>query len=190
MKKNSSYNESKYKIIFFILLLFSTSAVSKEIFPDKWTHGCDAKGACYIGIINEIPTPNAEKKKQTLATMSIQLASKTDRQMNLVDGEKKTYKLEESRKNVPLMFVNLPLNTDLKKRPLVTIDKKNAGYLTYTKCNNEEGCVTNSLLNDNIIKQLRDGAEISVTFGLTSGKNMTIKFPLKQFSKSYKKLIK
>jgi invasion protein IalB len=190
MKKNSNYSESTYKIIFFILLLFSTSAVSKEVFPDKWTYACDARGVCYIGIINEVPTPNAKKKKQTFATMSIQLASQTDRQMNLVDGEEKTYKLEENKKNVPIMFVNLPLNTDLKKKPLVTIDKKNTGYLTYTKCNNEEGCVTNSLLNDNIIKQLRDGAEISVTFGLTSGKNMTIKFPLKQFSKSYKKLIK
>ena len=190
MKKNSNYSESTYKIIFFILLLFSTSAVSKEVFPDKWTYACDARGVCYIGIINEVPTPNAKKKKQTFATMSIQLASQTDRQMNLVDGEEKTYKLEENKKNVPIMFVNLPLNTDLKKRPLVTIDKKNAGYLTYTKCNNEEGCVTNSLLNDNIIKQLRDGTEISVTFGLTSGKNMTIKFPLKRFSKSYKELIK
>ena len=190
MKNNSKYNESINKLIFFILLIFSTSAVSKEVLPDKWTYACNTNGVCFIGIINEISTPNAEKKKRTFATMSIQLASKTDRQMNLVDGEEKTYKLEESRKNVPLMFVNLPLNTDLKKRPLVTIDKKNAGYLTYTKCNNEEGCVTNSLLDDNIIKQLRDGTEISVTFGLTSGKNMTIKFPLKQFSKSYKKLIK
>ena len=63
MKKNSNYSESTYKIIFFILLLFSTSAVSKEVFPDKWTYACDARGVCYIGIINEVPTPNAKKKK-------------------------------------------------------------------------------------------------------------------------------
>ena len=65
MKKKSNYSESTYKIIFFILLLFSTSAVSKEVFPDKWTYACDARGVCYIGIINEVPTPNAKKKKQT-----------------------------------------------------------------------------------------------------------------------------
>jgi hypothetical protein len=66
MKKNSNYSESTYKIIFFILLLFSTSAVSKEVFPDKWTYACDARGVCYIGIINEVPTPNAKKKNKLL----------------------------------------------------------------------------------------------------------------------------
>ena len=44
--------------------------------------------------------------------------------MDLVDGEEKTYKLKEENKLVPVIIVELPFNVNLKKSPLVQIDKK------------------------------------------------------------------
>ena len=72
---------------------------------------------------------------QTLATAIIQIGSSKQKKMNLVNEDDQTYKLSEENKNVPVLFVKLPLNADLRKKPVVIIDDKKLGDLNFTHCN-------------------------------------------------------
>lgn len=159
---------------------------------EQWTKECDKdnKKKCMIAINHQMSVPDSDKK-QTLATAYIRLGSTTERKMDLVDGEEKTYELKEEIKSVSVLFINLPLNVNLKKSPLVQIDKKNIFNLPFSHCNAQDGCVTTVVINDEIIKLLKAGKELTVVTGVHGRKeNLSINFPLKGFSKSYDSLLK
>ena len=110
--------------------------------------------------------------------------------MNLVDGDEKTYKLDEKNIYVPVLNVTFPLNVDLTKKPLLQIDKKNILNLSYTHCNSRIGCSTKIAINDNVIELLKSGKEITLIMGIhLSKENMVVKLPLKGFTKSYNSLL-
>ena len=180
------------KLIVLTILLLTPITSSAEIGDKKWTKECanDNKKSCVIAINTQIPIPNSDKK-QTLATVIIQLGSTTERKMDLVDGEEKTYKLKEENKLVPVLTVRFPLNVDLKKKPLIQIDKKNILNVPFTHCNANEGCVTQISINDEVIKLFKSGKELTLAMGVYRAKdNMVIKLPLKGFSKAYDSLLK
>ena len=180
------------KLILLTVLLLVPITSSAEINDKKWTKECDKnnKKSCLIAINNQIPVPDSDKK-QTLATAIIQLGSTTERKMDLVDGEEKTYKLKEENKLVPVLTVRFPLNVDLKKQPLIQIDKKNILNIPFTHCNAKEGCVTQITINDEVIKLFKSGKELTLAVGVYGAKdNMTINLPLKGFSKAYNSLLK
>ena len=77
-----------------------------------------------MGIKSEVKINNSDKMK-TIATAIIQIGLSKQKKMDLIDENDQTYKLSEVDKNVPVLFVNLPLNTDLRKKPLLIIDNKN-----------------------------------------------------------------
>ena len=139
---------------------------SAAIGNKQWTKECDKdnKKNCMIAVNHQVSVPDSDKK-QTLATAYIQLGSTTERKMDLVEGEEKTYKLKEEIKSVPVFFINLPLNVNLKKSPLVQIDKKNIFNLPFSHCNAQDGCVTTVAINDEIIKLLKAGKELTVVTG-------------------------
>jgi invasion protein IalB len=111
--------------------------------------------------------------------------------MNLINEDDQTYKLTEENKNIPVLFVNLPLGTDLQKQPLIRVDGKDLGNLFYNTCNNIDGCRTNVAINENIIDLFKKGKNMTVVVNIFgSSKNFEINFPLKNFSKSYTKLLK
>ena len=111
--------------------------------------------------------------------------------MDLIDGEEKTNKLKEGNKIVPILFLQLPLNVDLRKNPLITIDETSLFNMSYTNCNSTVGCVSSLAINDKAIKLFKSGKELLVTFGIPGqSENTLLKFPLKGFSKSYKSLLK
>ena len=183
-------------ILLFCLMLVPLTSLAKAddqnlLISKKWTKKCNEENKnCLIGTIFEIDIPGNEGK-QTLATAYIRLSSKTERKMALVDEEEKTYKLKESNKLVPLLFINLPLNVDLNKNPLLQIDKKQIANITYSHCNAQVGCSTQLEINDEIIELLKEGKEIVVTFaGYRAKENKSVKFPLKGFTKSYNRLTK
>ena len=45
-------------------------------------------------------------------------------------------------------------------------------------------------LADDVSKKFKSGNELIITLGIGGSKNMSILFPLKNFSKAYKKLIR
>jgi invasion protein IalB len=178
----------KLNFLFLFLFLFNTHSFS-EINSKSWSEQCNEdKSTCLIAIKNEIQLK--DKKQQTLATAYIQIGSTKERKMNLVDKEDQTYKLSEEDKNIPLLFVNLPLNADLRKKPLVQVDGKNLGNLNYLHCNNSLGCKTNVVITNEVIDLLKKGKSMTIFIGIFgSNQNLKIEFPLKGFSKAYNKLI-
>lgn len=175
------------------LILFatiSTSAIAAEKFESKkWIKTCDdKKDVCIIGINH---TTEKNGKKFNLLTAYITMGSKTERKMNLVDGDEKTYKLDEKNISVPVLTINFPLNVDLSKKPLLQIDKKNILNLNYSHCNTQEGCSTKIAVNDDVVELLKSGKEITLVMGVYAVKdNMVVKLPLKGFTKSYNSLLK
>ena len=179
------------KLILLTVLLLAPITSSAEVGDKKWTKECakDNKKSCLIAIINQVAIPDSDKK-QTLATALISLGSTTERKMDLVDGEEKTYKLKEENKLVPVLTVRFPLNVDLKKQPLIQIDKKNVLNIPFTHCNAKQGCVTQITINDEVIKLFKSGKELTLAMGVYRAKdNMSINLPLKGFSKAYDSLL-
>ena len=181
-------NIKKYNFLVLFFFLFNTYSFS-EINSKSWSEQCNEdKSICWIAIKNEIKLK--DKKLQTLATAYIQIGSTKERKMNLVDKEDQTYKLSEEDKKVPLLFINLPLNTDLRKKPLVKVDGKNLGNLNYLHCNNSIGCKTTALINNEVIDLLKKGKSMTIFLGIFgSNQNLTIEFPLKGFSKAFNKIV-
>ena len=193
MKMNKIYKEKFLnKLIILTIVLLAPITSSAEINDKKWTKECakDNKKSCLIAINHQLAIPDNDKK-QILATAIIQLGSTTERKMDLVDGEEKTYKLKEENKLVPVLTVRFPLNVDLKKQPLIQIDKKNVLNIPFTHCNQNEGCVTQISINDEVIKLFKSGKELTLVMGVYRSKNnVTINLPLKGFSKAYDSLLK
>ena len=172
MKKNYK-KKFLNKLIILVYLLLAPITSSAEIGNKKWTKECDKKNkkVCVIIINSQVPVPNSDKK-QTLATAYIQLVKTGD-------------------KIIPFIKVNLPLNVSLKKNPLFLIDKKSVFNLPFSHCNNTDGCVVNGGLNQDHIKLLKAGNELTITSAIyRSKKNININLPLKGFSKAYKGLLK
>ena len=169
--------------------MLSPLALAAEINVKKWDKVCDKEGkSCFIAIKAEIAKKDTDQK-QTIATSYIKLGTTTERKMDLISGEEKTYKLKEESKAVPILILHLPLNTDLAKKPLIQIDDKSIVNLNYTHCNQSIGCNANSIINNEAIKFFKTGKELTVTFGAKGAKtNMSVKFPLKNFTKSYESL--
>ena len=193
MKMNKIYKEKFLnKLIILTIVLLAPITSSAEINDKKWTKECakDNKKSCLIAINHQLAIPDNDKK-QILATAIIQLGSTTERKMDLVDGEEKTYKVKEENKIVPVLTVRFPLNVDLKKQPLIQIDKKNVLNIPFTHCNAEIGCNTQITINDEVIKLFKSGKELTLVMAVFGGKdNMRINLPLKSFSKAYDSLLK
>jgi len=183
------YSIFKNILIVISFLLFLTTLSSSEISSKAWSKQCsEDKSACVIAIKKEIKLEN--KNDQTLATAYIQIGSSKQKKMNLINEDDQTYKLSEENKNIPVLFVKLPFNVDLTKKPAIVIDGKKLGDLHFTHCNQVDGCVTNVAVNDNVIELFKKGKTMSVVAGIYgNANNMRIRFPLKNFTKSYEKLI-
>ena len=180
------------KLIILTILLLAPITSSAEIGDKKWTKECakDNKKSCLIAIKHIVDIPNSDKK-QTLVTAIIQLGTTTERKMDLVDGEEKTYKLKEENKLVPVLTVRFPLNVDLKKQPLIQIDKKKVLNIPFSHCNAQQGCVAQAAINDDVINLFKSGKELTLIMGVFASKdNMVVKLPLKGFTKSYNSLLK
>ena len=180
------------KLIILTYLLLAPITSSAEIDDKKWTKECakDNKKSCVIAINTQMAIPDSDKK-QTLATAIISLGTATERKMDLVDGEEKTYKLKEENKLVPVLTVRFPFGVDLKKQPLIQIDKKKVLNIPFTHCNAKEGCVTQIAINDEVIKLFKSGKELTLVMGVYGAKdNLIVNLPLKGFSKAYDSLLK
>ena len=179
------------KLILLTVLLLAPITSSAEINDKKWTKECakDNKKSCLIAINSQVAIPDSDKKR-TLVTAIIRPGSTTERKMDLVDGEEKTYKLKEENILVPVLTVRFPFNVDLKKQPLIQIDKKNVLNIPFTHCNANEGCVTQIAINDEVINLFKSGKELTLAMGVYRAKdNMIVNLPLKGFSKAYDSLL-
>ena len=182
------------KICIFIiatLYILTTNAYS-EINSKSWTKVCDEKDkkSCQIGIKSVVKF-EGQDKSTTLATAYMKIGSTTQSKMDLIDEGDQTYKLKKDSKSVPVLFLLLPLNTDLRKKPQIILDQKKIGNTTYLHCNQNIGCKTIAILNEDLLNSFKKSKTMTVAFGIFSNdKNLVLQFPLKGFTKAYKKLTK
>lgn len=176
----------------FLFCLTSSSSSLSEISSKGWGLECsEDRTRCLMGITSEMSTK--DNKKKTVARAFIQIANYKEKIMDLIDKDEQTYKLGEKNKDITILYINIPLNTDLRKKPVVIIDGKNLGNLTFTNCNQGDGCRTNVRIGNDAIDLFKKGKTLTVVmaiYGSNPPKNLKIEFPLKNFSKSYAKLIK
>jgi invasion protein IalB len=180
------------KLIILTYLLLAPITSSAEVNDKKWTKECSKvnKKNCQIAVNSQMAVPDSDKK-QTIATAYIQIGTATERKMDLVDGEEKTYKLKEENKLVPVLTIRFPFNVDLQKKPLIQVDKKNVLNIPFTHCNAQIGCNGTTAINDEVVKLFKSGKELTLITGIYgSKKNMSINLPLKGFSKAYDSLFK
>ena len=186
------YKKFLEKLILLTYLLLVPLTSSAEIGDKKWRKECNESNGllCAIAINTKISIPNSDEKR-VLATAYIQMASKIKRKMNLVDEKKKTYELKENSELIPVLIINLPLNVNLKKNPLVQVDKKDILNIPYSHCNNKIGCVTSITINDEVIELFKAGKKMTVIISVYGNKqNESFDLSLKNFSKAYDSLIK
>ena len=157
--------------------MMSSTAFAK-INAKSWSKNCvtgaDKKESCSIAIINELEDKN--KKKSTLASAFVLKAEEAN-------------KKKGTKKQVTALVINLPLNVDLTVKPQVQIDGKKLLDLSFTNCNQNDGCKTLSLISDANIEQIKKSKTLSViTRASGSASNIKIDFPLKDFGKEFKNL--
>jgi len=184
MVKNNFY---LFLLLLFLSLTFSLQA---EIGTKSWTKICNEKNKtnCLIGIKKNVEIKGNDKA-QTLSTAYVQLGKSKERKMDLVDKTNQTYKLNENEINLPIFFINLPLNTDLRKKPLMQVDGKNIFNLDYLSCNAKEGCKALTVMNEQSVELFKKGKELTVIFGIPGqSSNVKVDFTLKGFSSAYEDL--
>tara|TARA_B100000787_G_scaffold167820_1_gene155299 strand:- start:2228 stop:2821 length:594 start_codon:yes stop_codon:yes gene_type:complete len=192
-----SHNTNKFiiKILFLSLILvgpLTLNSSNAEINSKYWTVNCadnEKKKGCLMGATSEYENKET-KKKVELGKIFIEVVSTKEKIMKLVNEDEQTYKIGEENKNVPILFIYLPLNTDLRKKPLVIIDGKKVINIAYLACNSEIGCKALGVLDTKQINLFKEGKNLSVIFPvLGREENLKIIFSLKGFAKGYSKLI-
>ena len=192
MKKNKNNQTQinplfiKKYALYICLFLFSfmTSAFS-QINTDSWKKNCvkDAnnKESCSIAIKNEVE--DKDKKKLTLSTIFVLRGEQN------VSSKDKDGKTLTTKKPAVIFVANLPLNVDLTAKPQLQIDGKKALDLTFTNCNQNDGCKTMSILSNDTLEKMKKGKTLSViTRSFGSAQNIKIDFPLKDFDSEFKKI--
>jgi len=161
-----------------------TSAFS-QINTVSWIKNCikDAnnKENCSIAIKNEVE--DKDKKKFTLSTIFVLRGEEN------VNSKDKDGKNITTKKPAVIFVANLPLNVDLTAKPQLQIDGKKAIDLTFTNCNQNDGCKTMGILSNDTLEKMRKGKTLSVvTRSFGSAQNIKIDFPLKDFDSEFKKI--
>ena len=176
-KKYSNTFMTKNVILTLVLTLsfmfYSANVSAAKPSAKKWTEQCGEDKKNCLAMIQK-----NNNDKETVAVIYIRMGEVTV-------GEKK--------QKAPVLFINLPLNQDLLKKPKIVIDgdvEKSSLDTTYTNCNVATGCVANAALNDKGVELLKGGDKVSVLFQLY-GENevLQIDFPLKGFTKAYEKIL-
>ena len=155
-------------------MFYSANVSAAKPSAKKWTEQCAEEGS--ETCIAMIQKQNDEKQAVAVFYMRV--------------GE---VIVNEKKKIAPILFVNLPLNQDLRKSPKVVIDgdvDKSSLDTNFTNCNSTTGCVANAILNDKGIELLKNGNQVSVLFKLFNNKQvLQMDFPLKGFTKAYTKIL-
>lgn len=182
-----------FLIVLTIILVSETSTKVKsdEINSEKWTLKCpqskDLKD-CIIAIHFMVESSET-KKKNVSATAYIKKISSKNSVMNLLDKEEGTYKLTTAENFTPTLFLHLPFKIDLRKLPAVLIDKKLLGEMQFQYCAVAIGCKAAVTLNEKVLDFFKEGKILTVAFnGYTNEQILKLDFPLKGFTKAYKKI--
>jgi len=172
----------------YIVLSFSFSAFA-EINEKSWSKECADKDkkACLIGIKQKVKL-DVYKEKQDVNAY-VQIGKNTKQESKVVDEKEKLIKVVDVVTDVPVLFFNLPFDSDLRRKPLVRADKTNIANVEFMHCNKSVGCKTMIVINDEAVNIMKEAKELGITFAVFgTNQQVEIVFPLKGFKKAYDKL--
>ena len=172
----------------YIVLSFSFSAFA-EINEKSWAKSCaeNDKKACLIGIKQNVKL-DAYKEKQDVNAY-LQIGKNTTQENKVIDEKEKIIKVVDVVTDVPVLFFNLPMDADLRRKPLVRADKTNIANVEFMHCNKSVGCKTMIVINEEAVNIMKDANELGITFAVFgTNQQVEIVFPLKGFKKAYGKL--
>jgi len=175
----------KYALYICLFLFSFMTSTFSQINTDSWKKNCvkDAnnKENCSVAIKNEVE--DKDKKKLTLSTIFV---LRGEQNVNSKDKDGKTL---TTKKPAVIFVANLPLNVDLTAKPQLQVDGKKALDLTFTNCNQNDGCKSMGILSNDTLEKMRKGKILSViTRSFGSAQNIKIDFPLKDFDSEFKKI--
>jgi invasion protein IalB len=175
----------KYALYICLFLFSFMTSTFSQINTESWKKNCvkDAnnKESCSVAIKNEVE--DKDKKKLTLSTIFVLRGEQN------VSSKDKDGKTLTTKKPAVIFVANLPLNVDLTAKPQLQIDGKKALDLTFTNCNQNDGCKTMSILSNDTLEKMKKGKTLSViTRSFGSAQNIKIDFPLKDFDSEFKKI--
>ena len=154
-------------------MFYSANVSAAKPSAKKWTEQCAEGSETCIAMIQK---QNDEKEAVAVFYMRV--------------GE---VIVDEKKKIAPILFVNLPLNQDLRKSPKVVIDgdvDKSSLDLNFSHCTIASGCVASAILNDKGIELFKNGDKVSVMFKLYDQEDtLQMDVPLKGFTKAYTKIL-
>ena len=155
-------------------MFYSANVSAAKPSAKKWTEQCAEEGS--ETCIAMIQKQNDEKQAVAVFYMRV--------------GE---VIVNEKKKIAPILFVNLPLNQDLRKSPKVVIDgdvDKSSLDLSFSHCTIASGCVASAILNDKGVELFKNGDKVSVMFKLYDQEDtLQMDVPLKGFTKAYTKIL-
>ena len=163
--------------IFILICCFLISGIINsfaELSEEKWNYFCSEvnKNDCSITIASFVENDGVATT-QTLGTVYLKFGTNSE------------------KKKIPVLFVDLPLNVDLRINPLVVVNQKKIVNLNFMNCNQNIGCNSMKVINEEVVEIFKKADFVSIYFKAAgSSKNLEMKFPLKGFTKSYKKLSK
>jgi invasion protein IalB len=172
-----------------LLIAFSFNNSFAEVNDKNWVKTCakEDKTACLIGI-KQTAKLEAYKEKQDVNAY-IQIGKNTTQESKVIDEKEKIVKIVDVVTEVPVLFFNLPFDSDLRRKPLVRADKTNIANVEFMHCNKSVGCKTMVVINEEAIKIMEDANELGITFAVFgTNQQLEIVFPLKGFKKAYSKL--
>lgn len=149
------------------LVSFSASAQERDTKEfDKWMVVCE---------------PQEDKTKSCGLTQSFYLQKKGEEQKAFLFAAT----INAGEKGNKFLFLRTPLGVNLNKGISMGIDDKTAITHSYRVCN-ALGCFAPVDLDDALLKSMKAGTAMKISFLLNTGRTVNVEVTLKQFTAAYK----
>ncbi len=93
------------------------------------------------------------------------------------------------KKNEPVAMLTLPLGVGLRAGVLIKIDDNKGGEAPYEYCD-RVGCRVTMKLAEEVVKSMREGKTMNISFATIQRQKVTVPVSLKGFDKAYEQVLK
>ena len=179
------------KFYFILIFLFLFQAITNAASHNVWKKHCikNQKNKEVCSVSTKLTLTNEKQEVLgNLVIIDIRYFNYTEKNLNLIDEEKKTYELEEKKIKRPFMIINVPMGIDLRSGLVINIGKF-AGKVPFVRCT-QKGCETNMLVSPQIRKAMEASESMKLKFFVYGKQNPNVvELSLMGFKKEFAKLM-
>jgi len=174
-------------LIFLFLFQVVANAQSNNVWKKQCIKNKENKDVCFISTKLAL-TDKKKKVIGNLITINLRYIEHIEKNLNLVDEEKKTYELKEQKIKKPFMIINAPTGIDLRSGLQLSIGKNFNGKVAFTRCT-QQGCETNMLVTPKIRKAMEVSESLKLQFIVYGAQQPhVVELSLMGFKKEFAKL--